>query len=293
MAPIIDTQDPRATKILDAAGIPYKLIQSPKEESPKPTLASLLSIEPKSTESDIFMPADFTPDGVGDLYFNSARVSAGDQGVAEAGKYLGREFPNTAVDSLNRPFTGNMNQDEAVMLNLLRGRRTPPVLLLNRILNYLQKGIKGEGTVYDNRKNKMDPTSVRKIYEDFVKAQPPWRFEWLEDRYGQRGSGLFVLTDAILDATGKIVYAKQELLGRDTLMEDKTPGISLDDWVQNPTAQGFPREDVKGGDFYSWYPRNGAGARLFADAGRAYLYCDASRAIRLPILGVRDYFEAK
>ena len=52
-----------------------------------------------------------------DLYINSARVSADDEGVSQAGQVMGREFPNTSSDSLDRRFVGSVAQEEAVMLN--------------------------------------------------------------------------------------------------------------------------------------------------------------------------------
>ena len=70
-------------------------------------------------------------------------------------------------------------------------------------------------------------------------------------------------------------------------MEDKKPGISLDDWLDNPTAQGLPKPDAKDGSLYFWHARADAVARFYAGSDWAGLNCNGDPSYRNSDLGVR------
>lgn len=289
MAPDIHVSD-NTLKALDLMGVPYTLIetQSRSEVSErKPTLVPFLKAKP--TEGYLFVPAEFAQGK--DLYLNSARVSANDKGVPQAETLMGRKFPDTGRDSLERGFVGNITQDEAIMLNALRGRMTESVALFRSKLAYLHAGIIGRTAVYDSKKNKMDFKRVEQLYSDLVEVRSPWRAEWFEDDFEQGGDGLYVRRAKILEDE-RIVAKDIIKLSEDTLMHDRTPGISLDGWRENPTSEGFPRTEVQKGKLYLFVPRAGAGAWFNAVVVRAFLNCDADRSGRNSDLGVFDYFEA-
>jgi len=103
------------------------------------------------------------------------------------------------------------------------------------------------------------------IYESITKVRSPWRAEWIDAAFEQRDDGLYVLTGN---------KSKSEKL-EGGLMEDRTPGISLDAWLgEGATKQGLPRANVKDGSLYYWYPRNGTVVRFNADPAGSYLDCD-------------------
>ncbi len=103
------------------------------------------------------------------------------------------------------------------------------------------------------------------LYKDITEVRDPWRAEWLDAYFEKRKDGFYVLT---------YNKTKAEKLDEDTLMQDKTPGISLEDWLNNPTKQGLPRKNCKKGDLYYWKPENGRVARFDANSDGALLDCD-------------------
>jgi len=131
-------------------------------------------------------------------------------------------------------------------------------------LNYLRKNPSHENT---------------QIYKDITQLTNPWRVEWL-DAYFKKRKGLYVLTG------NKATTEKLET----ALMEDRTPGISLDWWLKNPTLQGLPRsEDVVKGNLNYCYPRNGTVAGFVAYSNGIDLECDLDPSVTDtgPIFGVR------
>ena len=81
--------------------------------------------------------------------------------------------------------------------------------------------------------------------------------------------------------------AKSEKL-EDCLMDDKTPGINLGDWVSGKSVanQGLPSKKISKGDLYYWHPRDGQVARFIAFSDRAFLLCDGDPSYRNSVLGV-------
>ena len=72
-------------------------------------------------------------------------------------------------------------------------------------------------------------------------------------------------------------------------MKNKTPGISLESWLQNPTKQGLPNKDTKSEDLFYWFPLsdNNSVARFDADSDGADLNCYWSPSDSDSVLGVR------
>ena len=132
-------------------------------------------------------------------------------------------------------------------------------------LNYLRKNPSHENT---------------QIYKDITQLTNPWRVEWLDAYFEKRKDGFYVLTG------NKATAEKLET----ALMENRTPGISLDWWLKNPTLQGLPRsEDVVKGNLNYCYPRNGTVAGFVAYSSGIDLECDLDPSVidTGPIFGVR------
>ena len=117
-------------------------------------------------------------------------------------------------------------------------------------LNYLKS----------NQNNK----EYQEILKDITEVRSPWRAEWLDAFFEKRDGELYILTQNKANA--------EKLKGG--LMKDKTPGISLDAWLKNPTKQGLPESNVKDGDLFYWHPRNQSVAWFYANSDRANLDCD-------------------
>jgi len=102
------------------------------------------------------------------------------------------------------------------------------------------------------------------IYKEITEVRKPWRAEWLDAYFEKRKDGFYILTHN---------KTKKEKLDEDTSMKDKTPGISLDDWLNNPTSQGLPRKNINSGDLYYWSPVSKKIARFIANSYGAFLDC--------------------
>lgn len=116
------------------------------------------------------------------------------------------------------------------------------------------------------------------VYKDITQVRVPLRSEWIDAYFEQREDGMYILTE---DRT------KAEKLDEDTLMEERSPGISLDSWLENPTSQGLPRKDVKRGELSYYVPENGRVGMFVALSLRASLICTRDPSTRYYFQGVR------
>ena len=134
---------------------------------------------------------------------------------------------------------------------------------------------------------KINKSESDKILDEILTVRNPWRSEWLDHDYKKEKTGLYVLYHKF-NSRGNIELVK-ELLDKDTLMEDKTPGINFEDYLNNHTIQGLPKNNIKNGDLYYWFPRddNNSVARFNADSDWADLFCVRDSSDSDSSLGVR------
>ncbi len=127
------------------------------------------------------------------------------------------------------------------------------------------------------------------IYNEITEVRSPWRTEWLDADFKLKDNILYINSNHILDKKGSLVPQNSEILDKNTLMKDKTPGVSLENWIENPTKQGLPSKKVKSGDLYYWNPRsdNNSVARFDASPSGAFLICGRGPAGGGADLGVR------
>ena len=126
-----------------------------------------------------------------------------------------------------------------------------------------------------------------RIYNEITEVRSPLRAEYLDARFEKRKDELYLLSDHIVQSNNSLVPSAQEILHPETLMKDRVPGISLEDYIRNLTPQGLPRNDVKKGDLYYWYPKNECVVMFNADSGRSWLSCDRNPQYSYSSLGVR------
>jgi hypothetical protein len=123
---------------------------------------------------------------------------------------------------------------------------------------------------------KYSKTNFPDVYNEMTEVRDPSRREWIDADFKVKGKDLYVNYNHIVDKNGNLIPQNSEILDKNTLMKDKIPGISLEDYLNNNhTSQGFPNKNVKSGDLYYWYPKsdNNSVARFVADSDGAVLDC--------------------
>ena len=119
------------------------------------------------------------------------------------------------------------------------------------------------------------------IYNEITEVNSPWRGEWLDANFKVENKGVYILTEN---------ESKKEKL-EECLMSNKTPGISLEDWIngKNITSQGLPNKNISSGSLYYYYPRsdNNSVAGFGAVSDRAGLDCYWYPSDTVSSLGVR------
>ena len=132
---------------------------------------------------------------------------------------------------------------------------------------------------------------LKKIFNERYEVRSPWRGECLDARFEQRGDGLYILSSHIVQQDGSL--KPQEEILEDTLMENRTPGINLEEWIRNPNKHGLPKPDISSGSLYYWCPTDERVAGLDADAGRACLCCLRNPSDSLDGFGARKILRRK
>ena len=126
------------------------------------------------------------------------------------------------------------------------------------------------------------------IYKDITEVKDPWRAEWLDADLKVKNKQLYINYNHVLDSKGNLIPKNSELLDKDTLMKDKKPGISLDEWLDNHTIPGLPTTKTKSGDLYYWCPGdNNSVVGFDADSARVGLDCNGGPSFDYSVLGVR------
>lgn len=105
------------------------------------------------------------------------------------------------------------------------------------------------------------------LYKEITEVRNPWRANWLDADFKVKGKYLYINYNHVLDSKGNLVPKNSEILDKNTLMSDRTPGISLENFLeQNHTSQGLPSKKVKSGDLYYWNPRSDNNSVALFDA---------------------------
>ncbi len=127
------------------------------------------------------------------------------------------------------------------------------------------------------------------IYNEITEIREPWRAEYLDASFEFKNKKLYINSAHVLNSKGDLIPMNSEILNENTLMQDKEPGISLENLLESSTNQGFPNKNVKSGSLYYRYPRsnNNSVVRFNVDNHRAYLLCDRNPSNRFSYVGVR------
>jgi len=140
---------------------------------------------------------------------------------------------------------------------------------------------------------KYTKTNFPEIYKEITEVRSSWKAEWLDADFKVVNEKLHINCYHVLDSNGNLIPKNSELLDNNTLMENKTPGISLEDYLtKNHTNQGLPSKNVNSGDFYYRYPisDNNSVARFYVYSVWTLLDCNGYASGRGSPLGVRAVF---
>ena len=141
-----------------------------------------------------------------------------------------------------------------------------------------------------------DNQEYQNIYKDITEVRNSWRAEWLDADFKVKDKKLYVNYNHVLDSNKNLIPKKSEILDENTLMQDKTPGIDLEDYLNsNHTKQGLPNKNVKSGSLYYYNPRSDNNSVAGFGAVDDWLNLNAIRSpsLRDPNLGVRAAKEKK
>ena len=98
---------------------------------------------------------------------------------------------------------------------------------------------------------KSNSADYQNLFDDITQVRIPRRAEWIDADFKVKDKKLYINSDHVYE-DGNLVPKNSESLDKNTLMADRTPGISLDSWLENPTKQGLPSKEVKSGNLYYW-----------------------------------------
>ncbi len=261
----------------------------PKDDKPPEAGPSHEIILPYKKEDCILLPGEFYADNTyPNLLFPKKRLSL--ENLTEQMKAKASEL-NLSLQNNDQGFTGDINWTQAMQL-IQSLSPLNSILYFNKALSLLYKGIEYPNfKIYDGSGNLVPLEERKLIFNNITEQRKPYRAEWLHAEFKKQGEKLYITAPRI-HSDGKITITPEEL-DEDTLMEDKTPGISLEDWLKNPTPQGLPRKGTKIGDNYYWFPRDSHVARFLAVSGRVGLSCGVVRGVSDLGLGLRTILAAK
>lgn len=273
MPPIIEVSD-KDYEAIRQLGIRHSLVESPNVESVD------FDVNPADY---ILLEGQSGSDGYPDLHVCKYRLNES-SAVQSAGRQLGLKLQNTAREANGRGYIGIINREQALKLNLMLGGRTLNTRTTSDFLKLLFSG-----KAFDGHGKRVSEKELESIADEITGMRSPYRAEWHEDFFKER-DGLMLNKNYSLK-NGVLVpeyIAKLDAC----LMEDRFPGISLESWLENSTAQGYPDENVKSGDLLYWHPRADSVVRFYAFSGVLCFYGDRYPLNADATLGVRHVREA-
>ena len=180
---------------------------------------------------------------------------------------LNLSLSNTNKESDGTPYIGNINHANALSLAEKAGGFVLSTLEATDLLHRLMHGIDKNEKVYYANGTEVPVKVLEYMFNEMTEIRNPWRSEWLHASFGNK-----TITYPKFDSSGNRVIVT-EPLDKDTLMKDKIPGISLADYLKNPTSQGLPRKNAGDGSLYYWHPVDERVAGLFAGCAWVGLVC--------------------
>jgi len=279
MAPIINVSN-EILEHLKGLKVPYDLVETPKTAESQEQTAINYQINP--SDFVILEGKSSGKDSYPDLWVCKYRLGAS-PAVENAGKRIDLNVSDTAQEKNNRDYIGNINREQALRLNLTLGGKT---LNIRQAKDFLALLLSGKA--FDGKGNKINKTELSQIAEEII-GRNSYRAEWYEDYFTGRDS-LTLNKNYVLE--NDVLVPKYSNNLTTCLMEDRTPGIDLKNWLENSTAQGFPKKNLKYGNLWYWHPRENSAVWFDAYPDYASLDCSGDPQDTGARLGVRHVREA-
>lgn len=282
MAPIINVSD-EVLKHLNGLNVSYELVKTPKPADTQ----EQTTVDYEINLSDfIFLKGRSSGrDSYPNLLVCKYRLGT-DNIVENAGKKLGLTIRNTAKEKNGRGYIGNINREQALKLNLFLGGRTLSTRIAKDFLVLLLSEEASDGTG-----KKINKSELSQITDEIIGVRAPYRAELFEDYFTGKENDLTLNKNYVLEKGVLVPKYSHDLTT--CLMKNRLPGIDLKNWLQNATAQGFPKKSIKSGKLWYWHPTLNRAVRFNADPDNADLYCDRYPQFTYDRLGVRHVREAR
>ena len=218
-----------------------------------------------NTSKWIVMPKEFS--GLGySLEIDPRRIS-NSPAVEKVAKEFRINPKNTGVDYFGKGFIGENNLYEFQKLAFGLGSKMLNFIEINKFIKLISEGSKKNIRVFDASGDKLKPDYLALIKDDILKpTHMNWRGEWIDAHFNMKENSL---THYIFE-NGKIVQ-KNEQLDENSLIENKIPGINIDNWIEDPTRNGLPKKNIEDGDSYYWAPKNLCAAGIYVVRERVIL----------------------
>ncbi|MBI2148155.1 hypothetical protein HYU23_00595 [Candidatus Woesearchaeota archaeon] len=156
------------------------------------------------------------------------------------------------------------------------------MLTIRQFVDFLNLLRSGE-VEYSNGE-KVPKKEVERILNEIIEVRSPWRSEWLDAKFINKEEQIHIVYNK-LNAEGETTEVIEPL--KDCLIEDKTPGIGFNSWLNNKAKHGLPLNNIKDGSLWYWYPRANSVVWFRAGSGRVVLLCFGNPGDSGSRLGVR------
>lgn len=231
------------------------------------------------------------------LFVNMYRLGVNKK-VRSAVKTLRYSISNTAKEATSdREYVGNIDWRQALILNLSLGGGT---LSPRRFVDFL--ALLESGNAIDGNGRRIPKEKLIEIFNEITQVRDLYRGEWLDADFKyldekfrpvkpDKNGEFWFCSSHNLSPFGNLNPAYKRRL-ETCLMEYRAPGINLNDWIRNATAQGLPSQNISNGDLYYWCLNkdNDSVARFEVGSGLAALCCGVYSAYHSPLLGARITF---
>ena len=213
-----------------------------------------------------------------------ASIPSPEQYILLSGRAHGSyEYPDTLI-AKKRSIQSKKWQEAQDALKA-EGKFMPTIRQYADFLNLLKSG-----NAYDGKGHAIAKSELDSILDDIIKVRDPWRAEWLDASFNEQGEQ-FYITYHKFNSAGKLEQVTEPLQER--LMQDKIPGINLEDWLKKANEQGLLSPKAKQGSLYYWCPKDGRVAGFVANSFRAGLDCGRNPRASGSALGVRAGISAE
>ena len=187
------------------------------------------------------------------------------------------QYPDTLVSTTTTHHNNNWNKTHELLQ--ANNQHMPTIKQFADFLKLLKSG-----KAFNQQGRQISSQTLEQIFNEITEVRSPWRAEWLDADF------------KVINDTLHINYNYNEQSQPSNseplqpyLQQDKTPGIDLEHWINNPTSQGLPKPNTQDGNLWYWQPLNdnNSVARFDASSGGADLGCGGDPWDSGSSLGVR------